>query len=78
MIKIEFTCYSCGGSSEITEDDIEEKTIVPVCDACYKMFLSRKSKLVKSFGKKLNGVYEEYGIPVDTFNAVEEFAELES
>ncbi len=71
MIKIKFTCFTCGETAGITEDDISEKTIVPVCDACYKMFLSRKRKLVKSFKKKLEGVYEKYGIPVDTFDAGE-------
>jgi len=73
MIKIEFTCLTCGGIESITADDIDGKTVVPVCDACYKKFLSRKGELVKSFGKKLEGIYEEYGIPVDTFNAGEEF-----
>ena len=76
MIKIEFTCKTCGTVAEISSDDIEEKNIVPVCDACYTKFLSRKSKLIKSFEKKLKGVYEEYGIDVDTFNAYEEFAKL--
>jgi len=75
MIRIEFTCLTCGDIAEITEDDIEEKTMVPVCDACYEMFLSQKSKLVKSFEKKIEGVYEKYGIPVETFNAAEEFLE---
>jgi len=71
MIKIEFTCLTCGETTNITENDIDEKTIVPVCDTCYKMFLSQKGKIVKSFQKKLEGVYEKYGIPVDTFNADE-------
>ena len=70
MIKIEFTCLACGKTTEITEDEIEGKTIVPVCDVCYEMFLSRKRKIVKS----LVGVYGKYGISVDSFNAVEEFA----
>ena len=78
MIKIEFTCLTCSETSNITENDIEEKTIVPVCDACYKKFLSQKRRLVKSFEKKLGDVYERYGIPVNTFNTVEEFTELES
>uniref|UniRef100_A0A6M3LIH2 Uncharacterized protein n=1 Tax=viral metagenome TaxID=1070528 RepID=A0A6M3LIH2_9ZZZZ len=76
MIKIEFTCLTCGKTADITEDDIDEKTIVPVCDACYVTFLYRKGKLVKSFEKKLISFYKEYGIPVDTFNADEEFVEL--
>ncbi len=77
MIKIEFTCLTCGDTTDIAKDDIEEKTVVPVCDACYKKFEARKGKLVKSFKKKLEVVYEKYGIPVDTFNSVEELAELE-
>ena len=76
MIKIEFTCFNCGVTTDITADDIEEKTVVPVCAACYKIFLSQKRRLVKSCQKKLVGIYEKYGIPVDTFNANEEFAEL--
>ena len=72
MIKIEFTCLTCSETTSITEDDIEEKTIVPVCDDCYKEFLSRREKVIKSFKKKVKAVYEEYGIPVDTFNAAEE------
>ena len=72
MIKIEFTCYSCGGRSEISIDDIDEKVIVPVCDDCYKKFLSRKEKSVKLFTKKLEIIYSDYGIPVDTFNASED------
>jgi len=72
MIKIEFTCFVCGEITEITEDDINEKNTVPVCDACYDKFLSQKSSLVKSFKKRLDGIYERYGIPVDTFNAAEE------
>ena len=76
MIKIEFTCLTCGETTNITVDDIDEKTIVPVCDACYKIFLSRKRKIVKSFQKKLECVYEKYGIPVDTFNANEELSEI--
>jgi len=78
MIKIEFTCKTCGTATDISADAIEEKTAVPVCDDCYKLFLSQKGKLVKSFEKKLKGVYEKYGIDVDAFNAAEEFAELES
>lgn len=76
MIKIEFTCTTCGATADITADDVDEKTVVPVCDACYEKFLSQKGKLVKSFERKLKGVYEEYGIPVDTFNATEELADL--
>lgn len=72
MIKIEFTCYSCGNSSEICTDAIEEKAIVPVCDDCYKKFLSQKERLVKSFIKKLTSIYGDYDIPVDTFNAGED------
>jgi len=72
MIKIEFTCYRCGESSEISADDIDEKATVPVCDNCYKKFLSRESRLVKSFQKKLRGIYSDYGIPVNTFNVSEE------
>ncbi len=72
MIKIEFTCYSCGESSEIGVDDVDEKEIVPVCDDCYKKFLSRKGKGIKSFVKKLKSIYSDYNIPVDTFNASED------
>ncbi len=72
MIKIEFTCYRCGESSEIVADDIDEKTIVPVCDGCYKIFLSRKEKLIKSFIKKLISIYSDYDIPAGTFNAGED------
>ena len=72
MIKIEFTCYGCGESSEITADDIVEKAIVPVCDGCYKKFLSRKEKLIKSFIKKLVSIYSDYNIPAGTFNAGED------
>ena len=72
MIKIEFTCYSCGESSEIGADDIDGKVIVPVCDGCYRKFLSRKERLVKSFIKKLVSIYGDYGIPADTFNAGED------
>ena len=72
MIKIEFTCYSCGESSEISADDIDEKDIVPVCDDCYKEFLSRKEKVIKSFIKKLKGTYSDYCISVGTFSASEE------
>ena len=77
MIKIEFTCLTCGETTGITADEIDEKTIVPVCDACYEIFLSQKRKLVKSFEKKLKALYGGYGISVDTFNAAEELAELE-
>ncbi len=76
MIKIEFTCLTCEATADITEDDIDEKTVVPVCDACYELFLSRKEKLVKAFEKKMRDVYEEYGIPVDTFEASEELSGL--
>ncbi len=69
MIKIEFTCYSCGKISDIGTDDIDEKTTVPVCDVCYQKFLLRKEKLIESFKKKLTSIYDEYSIPVDTFNA---------
>lgn len=72
MIRIEFTCYSCGESSEISADDIDGKEIVPVCDNCYEKFLSRKEKLIKSFLKKLTAVYNDYSIPIDTFNASED------
>ena len=72
MIKIEFTCYRCGGRSEIEADDVDEKAIVPVCDVCYEHFLSRKEKLIKSFIKKVTSIYSDYGIPVDTFNASED------
>ena len=77
MIKIEFTCLTCGTAKEISVDDIEEKTIVPVCDDCYEKFLTRKEKLIESFEKKLRGVYKGYGIPVDTFNAAEELSDIE-
>ena len=76
MVKIEFTCYVCGNSSEISADDIEEKTIVPVCDDCYSKFLTRKKRLIRSCMKRLTGIYVDYGIPIDTFNASEELAEL--
>ena len=72
MIKIEFTCHSCGESSVITEDDIDEKVTVPVCDGCYKKFLSRKDKLIKSFKRRLASIYGDYGIPANTFNAGED------
>ena len=77
MIQIEFTCYRCGKSSEIVVDDIEEKTIVPVCDDCYGMFIVQKEKLIKSFTKRLKDIYKKYNIPVNTFKANEEFVELE-
>ena len=76
MIKIEFTCKVCGKVEEITPDDIDEKTIVPVCDACYGQFEAQKGKLIKSFKKKMVKVYEVYGIPAETFNAGEEIEEL--
>ena len=76
MIKIEFTCKTCGATSEITADDIDERTIVPVCASCYQTFLSRKAKLIKSFEKRMNVIYEEYGIPFDTFNVAEELSDL--
>ncbi len=72
MIKIEFTCYVCGKSSEISADDIDEKTIVPVCDDCYEAFLLQKDKLIKSFIKRLISIYSNYSIPPDTFNAGED------
>ena len=72
MIKIEFSCYACGERSEISVDDIDEKTIVPVCDACYDKFLSRKKKLINSFIRKLTSVYSDYCIPIDTLNAGED------
>jgi len=72
MIKIEFTCKTCGKVESISADDIEEKTIVPVCDDCYEKFLSRKEKLIKLFIKKLTSIYNDYGIPVDTFNVSED------
>ena len=74
MIKVVFSCYVCGGSSEIGVDDIDEKTTVPVCDGCYGKFLSRKERLIKSFTKKLRSIYSDYDIPVDTFNAGEDIA----
>ena len=76
MIKIEFTCKTCGATSEITVDDIDEKTIVPVCALCYEKFLLRKERLIKSFEKRMNVIYDEYGIPFDTFNAADELSEL--
>ena len=75
MIKIEFTCLTCGDTTEITVDDVDEKTVVPVCDACYKKFMSEKERLVKPFKKRLANIYEKYGIPVDTFNADDELSE---
>jgi len=72
MIKIEFTCNTCGEISEISADDIDEKAVVPVCDGCYKKFLLRKSKLIKSFVKRIRDIYSDYSIPVDTFNAEED------
>ena len=72
MIKIEFTCYSCEEVSEIGVDDVEGKSVVPVCDDCYESFLSQKGKLIKSFEKKLRAIYSAYSIPVDTFNASED------
>ena len=72
MIKVEFTCYSCGGRSVISADDIDEKDIVPVCDSCYEKFLSQKRKLIKSFIGKLISVYSDCDIPIDTFNAGED------
>ena len=77
MIKIEFTCYSCGGKEEIGVDDIEEKEVVPVCEDCYKKFLSRKERLIKSFVKRLTTIYSDYDIPVDTFDASEVDSEIE-
>ena len=74
MLKIEFTCYSCGESSEISADDIDEKAIVPVCDDCYKKFLSQKEQLIKLFLKKLTRIYSDYDISVDTFNASKDIA----
>ena len=71
MIRIDFACWSCGKSWEIDVADIEKKTIVPVCDDCYKKFLSRKERLIKSFKKKLTVIYSDYGIDVNTFNAGE-------
>jgi len=72
MIRIEFTCYCCGKGSEIDMDDVEEKTIIPVCDGCYQKLLSRKEKLIKSFIRKLISIYSDYDIPAATFNAGEE------
>ena len=77
MIKIEFTCLTCGKTTDTTEDAISEKTTVPVCDDCYKKFLSQKGKLIKSFQKKLGCIYKEYGIPIDTFNAAEDISDVE-
>ena len=76
MIKIEFTCKTCGANEDITADDIDERTIVPVCASCYQTFLSRKEKLIKSFQRRMNVIYDEYGIPADTFNVAEELSEL--
>ena len=77
MIEIKFTCYKCGESSDIGADDVEEKDIVPVCDDCYEKFKSQKEKLIKSFKKKLIGIYNGYCIPVDTFSAGEEITNME-
>ena len=38
MIKIIFTCFACNETTDITADDMDEKTIVPVCDICYGKF----------------------------------------
>lgn len=72
MIKIIFTCHVCGKTSDIGIDDVEEKNIVPVCDGCYNNFVSKKELLIKSFKKKLTTIYNEFGIPSDTFNAGED------
>ncbi len=72
MIKILFTCDTCGEGSEISVDDIDEKVVVPVCEGCYNKFLSRKGKLIKSFIKRLVSIYGDYGIPANTFNAGED------
>ena len=72
MIKIEFTCYSCKESWEIIANDIDEKSVVPVCDDCYKSFLAQKGKLIRSFTKRLVSIYGDYAIPADTFNAGED------
>ena len=72
MIKIEFTCYVCGNTSEIGVDNIEEKTIVPVCEGCYNVFVSQNEKLIRLFVKKLTGVYNVFSISIDSFNAGED------
>ena len=72
MIKIEFTCYVCGKVSKIGVDDIGEKEVVPVCDDCYKKFISLKEKRIKSFIKNIKRLYRDYNIPFDTFNVSEE------
>ena len=76
MIKIEFTCLTCGATKDITAEKIDEKTIVPLCNACYGTFEAQKEKLVNSFKKKLTSLYEAYGIQAETFNAAEEIADL--
>ena len=76
MIKIVFTCFNCGDEGDINADDIEGKDIFPVCDSCYDKFLSRKERLVKFAIKKLTKIYSDCGIPIETFNAGEEFSEL--
>jgi len=76
MIKIIFTCFACNETTDITADDIDEKSIVPVCDVCYGKFVSQKRKIIKPFEMRLMSLYEKYGIPVDTFNANEELSEI--
>lgn len=76
MIKIEFTCLTCGATEDITENAIEGKTIVPVCNVCYETFEARKEKLVNNFKLKLTSLYKAYGIQAETFNAAEEIADL--
>jgi len=74
MIKIEFTCKTCGVVEVISVDDIDGKEIVPVCEVCYNRFLAQKGILVRVFKKRVENIYEEYGIPVDTFNVSDEYA----
>lgn len=67
MIKVLFTCEHCGKEEKIDYDDMEEKNIVPVCDKCYKKFWDKRCSLVLS----IKQLYNEFHIPVDTFNADE-------
>jgi len=67
MIKVLFTCEYCGTEEKIDYDDMEEKRIVPLCKQCYDEFWKKRCRLVKAIGK----LYNEFNIPVDTFNAEE-------